>query len=131
MNKLSWFLYFADIVPGLLMPILIPLTIIAILVCIMVFVGVLWCANEYLDSRDREQAESYYNRVTYHAKWIIPLFLFVATLQSLIPSRDTIYLIAGSEVGEIVVNSPEAREILNDVKTVIKQQIKVAEEKVK
>lgn len=131
MNKLSLFLYMADIVPGLLLPILIPITAIAIVTCMMVFVGIVWCANEYLDTHDREKAESYYNRVTHHAKWIIPLFLFVSIIQSLIPSRETIYLIAGSEVGEIVVNSPEAREILDDVKTVIKQQIKGVEEKVK
>jgi hypothetical protein len=59
-----------------------------------------------------------------YSKWIIPIFLLVLMTDRLIPSRDTIYLIAGSEVGEIVVNSPEAREILNNVKTVIKQQIK-------
>ena len=124
MNKLSWFLYLADIVPDMLLPILVPITLLGILISPMVFIGVIWLANENEGTYAKDRAEAYYNRVVYHAKWIIPLFLIIHTLNVLIPSRETIYLIAGSEVGEVVANSPEAKEILNDVKAVIKEQLK-------
>jgi len=43
---------------------------------------------------------------------------------SLIPSSRTIYMIAGSEAGEMIVTSPEAKEIFNDLKSIIKSKLK-------
>jgi len=48
------------------------------------------------------------------------ILFFVAVL---IPSKETIYLIAGSQVGEYVVDTPEAQEILNDIHAVIRAQL--------
>lgn len=49
-----------------------------------------------------------------------PALLVCALLAAVIPDRQTIYLIAGSEAGEVVVESEEARAILNDIREVIK-----------
>jgi hypothetical protein len=56
-------------------------------------------------------------------RWIaIPIFLFVTA--AFMPSSSTIYLIAASEAGETVVTSPDAMEMLNDLKSIIKQKLK-------
>jgi hypothetical protein len=49
------------------------------------------------------------------------VFIFFA---SVIPSSTTIYLIAASEAGEAVVTSPEAREMMNDLKGIIRKKLK-------
>lgn len=46
-----------------------------------------------------------------------------AALAILIPSKDTIYLIAASEAGEVVVKSDEAKEIMSGLRDIIKDQI--------
>tara|TARA_R110000796_G_scaffold30122_7_gene80744 strand:+ start:1726 stop:2085 length:360 start_codon:yes stop_codon:yes gene_type:complete len=52
--------------------------------------------------------------------WVaIALFSVVA----LLPTKETLYLIAGSEAGEYVVNTPEAKEIMSDIQAIIKQQV--------
>lgn len=45
-------------------------------------------------------------------------------LSLLTPSSKTIYMIAASEAGETIVTSPEAREIFDDLKEVIKLKLK-------
>jgi len=57
---------------------------------------------------------------------LVPLVVFLGVIATLIPDQNTIYLIAGSEAGEYVVNTPEAQEILNDVHKIIKLQLKEA-----
>lgn len=44
-------------------------------------------------------------------------------LAALIPGTQTIYLIAGSEAGEMVVTSETGKEILSDIQDVIKHQL--------
>ncbi|WP_146097127.1 hypothetical protein [Brucella oryzae] len=41
----------------------------------------------------------------------------------LIPAKETIYLIAASEAGEVVVKSDEAKEIMSGLRDIIKDQI--------
>lgn len=53
--------------------------------------------------------------------WVVALAAVVATL---IPSKNTIYMIAASEIGETVVTSPDAIEMMNDLKAIIKSKIK-------
>lgn len=123
MNSLSWFLYLADVLPSM-----------AHGAGFFVLMGVLivipgMFVLKFCFTPDRNFTQDQKDKIPF---WTISTVLVVTGfLLMLVPERDTIYLIAGSEVGEVVVNSPEAREILNDVKTVIKQQIKDVEEKVK
>ena len=53
----------------------------------------------------------------------LPSILVVFAIAILIPSKETIYLIAGSEAGEYVVSTPEAQEIITDIHTIIKKQL--------
>lgn len=47
------------------------------------------------------------------------LLVFLA----LIPSKETFYLIVASEAGETVVNSPDAKELMKDVREVLDAQL--------
>ena len=53
--------------------------------------------------------------------WV--LFFIGITMATLTPSKETIYLIAGSEAGEAVVTSAEGQEIINDIRLIIKGQL--------
>lgn len=53
---------------------------------------------------------------------LIPLILS-GIIYVVVPSRETILLMAGSEFSEQVVNTPEAKELLEGVRQVIKSQL--------
>lgn len=105
MNSLSWFLYLAEVVPrigGLF----------GVSTAVLLITGLAWVLFTAEIGRPP------------------PFIAFVvaivvsAILATIVPSKETIYLIAGSEAGEYVVTSPEGQEIINDIKTIIKAQIK-------
>ena len=52
--------------------------------------------------------------------WLSGLVILFLTL---VPSKDTFYMIVASEAGETVVNTPEAKEIMSDVKEIIDIQL--------
>lgn len=131
MNSLSWFLYLADVIPNLFVPFVVVSSIfLAVLILLFIVGFCIMGENLKYGETDGDYivGKRIRNLSAYCLKWIVPIWLIFVTLQSLIPSKETIYLIAGSEIGEVVVNSPEAKEILNDVRTVIKQQIEKATE---
>lgn len=116
MNGLSWFLYLADTLPKIGEGAL----LLGVLICMIggLFLG-FWTvefANEEIETPP-----------PWRLYIIIVTILFFAAV--LIPSRETIYLIAGSQAGEYVVNTPEAQEILNDIHAVIRAQLSELTEK--
>lgn len=126
MNNLSWFLYFADVLPTLLVPFIVASSILTLLWV----VGNLICYGGAADyPRNTQGMEAAANRLKSWVTYVLVLIWIVTVLvQSFIPSRETFYLIAGSELGEQVVKTPEAQEIFNDIRKVIKQQIKPVKE---
>ena len=56
--------------------------------------------------------------------WLLALTAFLWFISAAIPSRDAFYLIAGSEVGQRIVESPGTQEILGDVKDIITKELK-------
>ncbi len=50
--------------------------------------------------------------------------LLAGSISVVIPSKSTVYMIAASEMGEKVVTTPEAKEMLGDLREVIAKQIK-------
>lgn len=55
-------------------------------------------------------------------KWWIPAGLLISS--ALLPSSTTVYMMAASEAGETIVTSPEAKEVFEDLKTIIKSKLK-------
>lgn len=59
-----------------------------------------------------------------------PLIFFLASAVAiLLPSKESMYLIAGSEAGEMVVTSEAGKEMLNDIQAVIKGQLEALKPK--
>lgn len=105
MNGLSWFLYLADVVPNVGQA----------SVIYLIFGGLM---GGFVLAFMRIELEKEIPIKTFIASLFLALIISV-----LVPSKDTIYLIAGSEAGEYVVTSPEGQEIINDIKAIIKSQI--------
>lgn len=110
MNSLSWFLYLADVIP--MFGFIVGEAAIIVLI-IGGFIIALW----FYASFGEEDAPKP------PVKRYIALVTVLGVIGMLTPSKETIYLIAGSEAGEYVVTSPEGQEIINDIKTIIKGQI--------
>lgn len=113
MNSLSWFLYLADVI-GNVRGVLILFAI------IFGAVTLFWLFAKGCVAADDDESAKKFAHFMRFAPWI---FVSVTFLVAIIPSRDTIYLIAGSEAGEAVVTSEAGQEILNDIKEVIQFQL--------
>ncbi len=114
MNDLSWLIYLADVLPNLRESFGLFLLVSAASSVVLIVNYFITVANDELEKAILLKG---------FLKLTLPTTLVLTLLWAAIPSKDTIYLIAGSEAGEFVVNTPEAREILNGVKEVIQLQI--------
>lgn len=56
-------------------------------------------------------------------KIISPVFVFFLILSIFSPSKQTVYMIAASQTGEVVIKSPEAKEMLDLLKGRIKKAL--------
>lgn len=122
MNSLSWFLYFASVLPQIMIaPILLTLGA-------MIVLGGIGCSERECGYRGDEQWQRGYKLHKFVAFVLAPLFSLFVVIATIIPDKETLYLIAGSELGQQVIETPEAREVFNDIKTIIKQQIKKSTE---
>jgi hypothetical protein len=110
MNSLSWFLYLAEVVPD---------------IGVLLFTSgtIFGLGSSFYWLMCSTQRNLYGKGQPFYFTKIIPVLIVVFTLGVLIPSEETIYLIAGSEAGVAVVTSPEGQEILNDIHQVIKHQL--------
>lgn len=117
MNDLSWFLYLADVLPNTANS----LGAAGFVVSVFGGVGLVAWKGIFEIHKD-----GYYDLVDvpkgFWWAWWVFFFLFV--ISHFIPSKETIYLIAGSEAGEAVATSETGQEILNDIQQVIKHQLK-------
>lgn len=120
MNSLSWMIYAADVlsnIGGLLLFLAIASMIIS--VGVFIFAGP---AIGIWDEDDRQYKHAKAALGFVLSKWWVPLVC--GFLWAVIPSQNTIYMIAASEAGETIVKTPEAQEIFNDLKTIIRQKLK-------
>lgn len=112
MNNLSWFLYIADVVPALG-------TLFGFLAIFGTLLGGFVHGAFMVNTWDDDQ-EWPAKRWVWHA---VAVFTF-AILSILIPSKETLYKIAASEVGETIVKNPsvqkEALEIYEQLKGLLK-----------
>lgn len=110
MNSLSWFLYIAEVIPNL-----------GYLFGLIGVIGAaifgFWGFTSFLMSPVGDE-------VPPPSKSLLVVSILLLTISTLIPSSQTLYLMAGSEAGEAVVTSEEGQEILNDVREVVKHQLK-------
>lgn len=119
MNNLSLFLYFAEVL-GRISGISLAMGLMSLGYFLIksMFVGI---DNDVYDYKIRtgEREKGVYPSFF---KYVGGAFFFIM-ISALIPSTNTMYMIAGSEAGEMVVTSTEGKEILGDIKDVIRSQL--------
>lgn len=126
MNRLSLVIYLADTLPRFA-NVLLTCGIITIVVIAAITLVRMISKAEHTDNYTKQYQKDKYEYYTnfdvmYYVKyiWIGVLLLSVSAL---VPSKETFYLIAGSEAGEYIVESEEGREIIEDIQEVIKLQL--------
>lgn len=115
MNYLSWVIYLADVASR------VPDVLAAVIFCLLGFaiVLVLWGWFERSEAYDWNDKLVAPNRLEegkrLHKKlyWVVPLAIVLGLFSSLIPRKETLYLIAASEITDrAVLQDPELQEII-------------------
>lgn len=113
MNSLSWMIYAAEVL-GRLSEAGVGVTIFGGIFALVAVPGTL------IAERDGDLDPDLGRKI--RRFWVVPLVGFIVAI--LAPSQQAIYMIAASEAGETVISTPEAREVFNDLKTIIKGKLK-------
>jgi hypothetical protein len=113
MNSLSWMIYGAGVL-GNIQGVFVAAAIVSG-VAIAIFIGFSAMAADIGDA----PAGTWSKGVRW--SWVPLVFGLVSAV---IPSSSTIYLMAASEAGEAVVSSPDAKEMLTDLKSIIRKKLK-------
>ena len=114
MNTLSWIIYLAEVVGGLREGVSYTFSMISF------FFGAgitVWYIIFTIDSNCEFSGDVSPPPKGLLRFWFFCLFLSFVSL--LIPSREVLYLIAASEIGETVIISDTGQEMLNKVKQII------------
>lgn len=112
MNSLSWLIYLAEVVDAFRVTFMV-LTAVSVLgsVALVVVAG---------DQLFEERAK------TARKWWIrnIMAGFVLMTAAIILPSSRTFYMIAASEIGERAIASPEAKEMLGEIRATLMRQLK-------
>lgn len=106
MNKLSWFLYWAEVGPALAGSI-------GFLFGLLGFVAFIALGSNLVTRALRnydEDANNWYNNTRW-TWWVFPMCIVLFNLTNFVPSKQTLYLMAGSEMGQQVANTPEFNKV--------------------
>lgn len=121
MNLLSILIYLADVLPTFA-SIALMLGIFGLLVSTILIISGRFV--EWVYYCDREQAMS--NRKAM-GDWGVRVLIFSIVMlfsSTFIPSKNTFYLIAASELGEVVVMNPEMVDIYSEIRKTILQELR-------
>lgn len=112
MNTLSWLIYLAGVVGDIK-----GLFILTSFIGALAIVGyiIIYVAS--------------YEKKPPHLIKLICLVFGLATFASLLPGERTVYAIAASEMGEVVVKSEEAQEVFKALKERVMDELKIEEKK--
>lgn len=119
MNNLSWLMYIADVLPS-----------IGTFSFVLGFIGtVAVFAFTFIYAMFKEDAmetirEDRWKDVNpFSWCWWLLLFVPLLVLSLLIPPKETIYMIAASEAGEVMVTSEYGKELIQELKLILDNQI--------
>lgn len=73
-------------------------------------------------SRDYRSWQTWVTATRRKALYVVPAAFYVVV--AVLPSSKTVWLVAASEAGETIVTSPDAIEMMGDLKAIIKQRLK-------
>lgn len=124
MNTLSWFLYLASVLPKFGDMLGIIGTLVLIAGVIFIVPGHLFPWNFSASYTPKEEVARSRDKFAYLSTRMVIMGLVFLALSNLIPSTRTFYMIAASEMGEVVVKSDEAKELMNELKDTITYQLR-------
>ena len=122
MNTLSWLIYAADAAASL-KTVFGALSIISGILTglVLVAAGITAAIGE---ADDDDEARSFSRGAREWGKKGFPIVIACSIFWAVLPTSKTIYMIAASEAGEQIVTSPDAVEMMGDLKAVIKKKLK-------
>lgn len=134
MNSLSWLIYAAEVLGRVSTSFFFIAFGATFATGVLIFAGMMSRADAQDDASGR-YGESYkaaaLERVAFWDKFLgkwpkraAAVAVVFGAVAIVAPSNSTIYMIAASEMGEKVVTTPEAKEMLGDLREVIAKQIK-------
>lgn len=128
MNTLSFMLYLAGILPGVSFALTLILSLGWIGYLAYSLVARMW-GND-IDSWNsaetlKAKARARERQMLPSKGWIAASAISLGVLL-LIPPKDTLYFIVASEVGEVVVATPEAKQVISDLQEILKIQLEKA-----
>ena len=106
MNTLTWFIYWADVLPSLAKGL-------TILFLCSFIISVFINAYHLIERKCKKYI------------WMSFLCAFMLLLSSFIPSQNTLYAIAASEMGEDVYKSEQGQKIVKQLSDWVESQLKV------
>lgn len=129
MNSVSWFLYLVDVSRGIQTIFVLAAVSCLVLAFILGFYGItLRDTNSWDNAYEERRAKG----VSLHWKtlWLsVPIFVFFG-LSILIPSKDTLYMIGASQIGEQIIALEEVQEVGGEVGGLAKDTIALLREKI-
>lgn len=113
MNNVSWFLYLTDILSRFIHVFgpLVPMTFIFIIIPMAICH---FCYEEHSDyvGGDYVRTKTFPVRhISEHLRYIIPIWFVMLLAIILIPSKETMYAIAASQVGEQIIQLEQVQDI--------------------
>lgn len=123
MNTLSWFLYVADVINDLSFTFGAIGGLMFIVGWIFIIPGymIIWTKMSHHKEEDIDKSKAAFAWLS--PRMIVAGFLMIMA-SVLVPSKQTMYMIAASEMGEVVVKSEEAKEIFGELKTTVIHELK-------
>jgi phosphatidylserine synthase len=105
MNSLSWLIYLSDMLPNVAATAGGFAISLGMVLAVLIFLNIMWKSTEKTE-------------FPLNVPWksLISLFVFLVTISTVTPSRNTILLIAASEYGEKVIKSEVGGQSLRILK---------------
>ena len=111
MENIIWIIYFADIVEKIS--------------GVIIFIGIVFTAIAIISSFVFTIMNE--KLILKHLFFLIPAFFFLL-IGNLLPSKQTIYLMLGTQLTIETVQTEEAKDIMNDIRLIIKNYAKSSKE---
>lgn len=126
MNSLSWFLYSIDLFSNI--SILAQVAALALVICFvaMVIAGSVMRSDSY-DSDAAVSGEKLHKAAL---RKVLPTIVIVSIVACLIPTKETMYMIGASQIGEQIVALEEVQSMGGEVGSLAKETVTLLRKKV-
>lgn len=126
MNNLSWLIYFSDIIGSVITW----MAVFGVIGCIGCIAAFIWWLVIGLNPKDKDIQDSATFQKTFR-RLFIWLFVCGVVLSTLLPSRQAIILMAGSQLGERLMKSEEVKGVVDPGLDLVKTWIAKEAAKIK